>query len=87
MLHHTVVFRVILVGSSQGRLGLFDLRIGGTKSDKRTGLIGALHGTGGSVKALTTHPNIPLSASVCYDRYLYLHNTITKKLIRKVWKY
>jgi len=75
--------KIVLVGSAQGRLALFDLRKGGTLSDKRLPLVGALHGTGGSIKSLTTHPDIPLSAAVGFDRYLHIHNTVTKRCVKK----
>eukprot|EP00877_Chromochloris_zofingiensis_P011656 jgi/Chrzof1/6744/Cz19g07150.t1 len=48
-------------------------------------LQGALKGAGGSIRALALHPTKPLIASVGLDRFLRVHDTVTRRQCAKVY--
>ncbi len=46
---------------------------------------GSLKGSGGAVKSLALHPELPIIASVGLDRFLRVHNTDSKALLCKLY--
>lgn len=69
----------LTVGDSVGGLSLIDIRTGKN--------LGLYRGSGGAVKSIMHHPdrNTPLTASVSLDRFLKIHHTHTRKLLKKIY--
>uniref|UniRef100_A0A915JVV8 WD repeat-containing protein 74 n=1 Tax=Romanomermis culicivorax TaxID=13658 RepID=A0A915JVV8_ROMCU len=70
--------RQVIVGSSRGFMGLFDLRAPGK-------LIHAFKGFAGSISAVEAHPTEPYVAGCGLDRFVLVHNVKTKKLLHKIY--
>lgn len=64
-------------GNAVGDVRALDLRVGRLQE--------GLKGSQGSVRALTTHPSLPLLASAGLDRFLRVYHTGTRALVAKVY--
>jgi len=71
--------RQVVVGTSQGKVGLVDLRNYGKEK-----LVHLFHGFNGSVRSIVADEDSPFFVSCGLDRHLYLHNLNERKPIKKV---
>ena len=65
----------VWVADTRGKIGCLDLKAGAMHRK--------LQGSAGSIRALQLHPTRPIIASSGLDRFLYLHNTTTGKLLAR----
>jgi len=70
--------RQIIVGSTKGFMGAFDLRSPGK-------LLHVYKGFAGSITALEAHPTLPYVATCSLDRFVRVHHVDTRKLIHKIY--
>jgi ribosome biogenesis protein NSA1 len=73
--------RQVIVGSSQGKVGLVDIRHYGKER-----LAHMFHGFNGSVRSIVADEFSPFFVSCGLDRHLYLHDLKDKAPIKKVYK-
>ncbi|XP_075043723.1 WD repeat-containing protein 74 [Mixophyes fleayi] len=69
--------RSVVVGNSQGNMGVIDFRKGR--------LLCALKGSAGSVRSIQCHKSMPVVASCGLDRFMRLHSLTDKELLHKVY--
>ncbi|KAJ7565064.1 hypothetical protein O6H91_02G046100 [Diphasiastrum complanatum] len=68
----------VYVGNGSGNLASFDMRIGK--------MLGGFKGKcAGSIRSISRHPELPLLASCGLDRYLRIHNTVSRQLLALVF--
>jgi len=72
--------RQVLIGSSQGKMGLVDLR-----NVNNGNVVHHFGGFGGSIRSISAHPDSPYFVSCGLDRHLYLHHLNQKKPIKKLY--
>ena len=68
----------VVVGNTQGKMGLLDIRNKGK-------LIHTFKGFAGAIRSVHCHPTKPLVASCGLDRFLRVHNLNSKKMTNKVY--
>eukprot|EP01116_Phalansterium_solitarium_P023004 TRINITY_DN7848_c0_g1_i2.p1 TRINITY_DN7848_c0_g1~~TRINITY_DN7848_c0_g1_i2.p1 ORF type:complete len:447 (-),score=124.45 TRINITY_DN7848_c0_g1_i2:77-1417(-) len=69
--------RFVVCGDTLGYMYQFDVRTGR--------LMGTLRGSGGALRGIEMHDNMPLVVSAGLDRHLRVHNTSTRALTCKVY--
>jgi len=72
--------RQVLCGSSQGKLGLIDLR-----NPKNGQVVHNYIGHSGGIRSISANPNGPHFVSCGLDRHLYLHHMNEKKPVKKMY--
>lgn len=65
------------IATGVGQMAVLDIRLGK--------MLEALKGPIGSVRALAVHATEPLLASVGLDRFLRVHNTVTRRQLADVY--
>ena len=67
------------MGSTKGKMALFDLRQYGSGK-----LVRMFRGLSGSVRSIDAHPELPCFVSCGLDMHLYLHHIEQAKPLKKV---
>ncbi|XP_069110786.1 WD repeat-containing protein 74-like [Argopecten irradians] len=67
----------VIVGNTQGLMGLIDLRKGA--------MVQQYKGFAGGIRCIQCHESLPLAASCGLDRFLRVHDLETRELLHKVY--